>query len=364
MKLRGLVVDDSALYRRILEQSLASLPDVEILGSAWNGRMALEKLRALQPDFVTLDIDMPEMDGFGVLESVRAGKMAVEAIIVSGMSRRSSESTVRALNRGALDFVVKPDEDSPEKNRERLKAALAPLVRAIGHRVEVRGLLGKTSRAQAPDVYEERAHTHSPGTRSSLVRPPGLVLIGVSTGGPVALAQLLRGLPHRLGVPILVVQHMPPMFTQVLAADLNTRTGLTVKEATDGDVAQPDAVYLAPGGNHMRVRRSADGACVLQITQDPPVNNCRPAVDYLFRSAAQQFPGECLAVILTGMGSDGTEGVRAVKERGGCAIAQDEASCVVYGMPKSVIDAGLADAVAPLDRIAGMIHAMVAKGRL
>jgi two-component system chemotaxis response regulator CheB len=184
---------------------------------------------------------------------------------------------------------------------------------------------------------------------------PDMVLIGVSTGGPPALARLLPELPATLGVPVLIVQHMPPLFTASLAESLRARCTLRVREAADGDVLDPQTVYIAPGGRQMRLLAGADGARVIQITDDPPENNCRPAVDYLFRSVANHFPGRAMAVILTGMGSDGLLGVRLLKRHGCVVIAQDEATCVVYGMPKAVVDAGVADAVLPLDAIAARI---------
>jgi two-component system chemotaxis response regulator CheB len=190
---------------------------------------------------------------------------------------------------------------------------------------------------------------------------PDLVLIGVSTGGPNALTVLLSALP-RLGVPVLIVQHMPPIFTQTLAESLSGKCLLGVREAANGETAEADRVYIAPGGRQMRLAPGPEGRKVIQITDDPPENNCRPAVDYLFRSVANQFPGRAMGVILTGMGSDGTLGIKLLKRHGCFVIAQDEASCVVYGMPKAVVDAGLADDVLPLEAIASRIAALVRSG--
>jgi two-component system chemotaxis response regulator CheB len=189
-----------------------------------------------------------------------------------------------------------------------------------------------------------------------------MVLIGVSTGGPNTLATLLPALPANLGVPILIVQHMPPLFTQSLAENLASKCALKVREAVHDEVAEANTVYIAPGGHQMRIAPGADGRKVIQITDDPPENNCRPAVDYLFRSAASHFPGRSLAVILTGMGSDGTLGLRLLKRHGCHVIAQDEATSVVWGMPKAAVEAGVADVVLPLDSIAGKIASLVRGG--
>jgi two-component system chemotaxis response regulator CheB len=193
---------------------------------------------------------------------------------------------------------------------------------------------------------------------------PDLVLIGVSTGGPNALARLLPALPRDLGVPLLIVQHMPPIFTLSLAESLAAKCAIRVREAAQGEPVEPNTAYLAPGGKHMRVVPGTAGSMVVQITEDPPENNCRPAVDYLFRSVANHFPGRSMAVILTGMGSDGTLGLRLLKRQGCFVIAQDEPSCVVYGMPKSAVEAGVTDAVLPLESIAGRITAAVRGAKL
>jgi two-component system chemotaxis response regulator CheB len=193
---------------------------------------------------------------------------------------------------------------------------------------------------------------------------PEMVLIGVSTGGPVALAHLLPSIPRNIGVPILIVQHMPPIFTKSLAESLDSKCVVRVREAVHGEFPEPNNAYIAPGGRQMRVGMDAGNRPVLELTDDPPENNCRPAVDYLFRSAANNFPGRSMAVILTGMGSDGTLGLRLLKRHGCFVIAQDEATCVVYGMPKAAVDAGVADTILPLNAIANRIATAVARGLL
>ncbi|MGD0546736.1 MAG: chemotaxis response regulator protein-glutamate methylesterase [Terracidiphilus sp.] len=374
--MRVLVADDAVLFRRLLAEVLASLPDVEVVGSAANGKIAIQKVRELKPDLLTLDIEMPEMDGLAVLDALlRGGEPPVEVIVVSALSRRGGDLTLRALEKGAFDFITKPDAATPEQGREALRRELAVRVRAVAHRLEVRSILrGKSSPARSEAPATSLAGERAPGAASlggiamrmqrlSNPEKPEMVLIGVSTGGPVALAKLLPAIPRDIGVPILIVQHMPPIFTKALADSLATKCAVRVREAVHGDSPEPNTVYIAPGGRQMRLAAGANNQSIVELTDDPPENNCRPAVDYLFRSAANRFPGRSMAVILTGMGSDGTLGLRLLKRHGCYVIAQDEASCVVYGMPKAAVDAGVTDAVLPLESIAGRIASIVKGGR-
>lgn len=370
--MRVLVADDAVLFRRVLTDVLASIPGVEVVGSASNGRIAVEKVRALKPDLLTLDIEMPEMDGLAVLDALRrSGEPPVEVIVVSALSRRGGDLTIRALEKGAFDFILKPEAASPELAREALARELVLRVRAVAHRLEVRsilrgGSLAARPGASAPRVCTERAPVDADlggiarrMQRLSHPAKPEMVLIGVSTGGPGALARLLPAIPGDIGVPILIVQHMPPIFTRSLAENLAPRCAVRVREAVHGETAQPNTVYIAPGGRHMRLGAQPDNRPVLEVTDDIPENNCRPSVDYLFRSAAARFPGRSMAVILTGMGGDGTLGLRLLKRHGCFVIAQDEASCVVYGMPKAAVDAGVTDAILPLESIANRITAVI-----
>lgn len=373
--MRVLVADDAILFRRLLADVLGSLPGIEVVGSAINGRIAVEKVRELKPDLLTLDIEMPEMDGLAVLDALtRNGRPEVEIIVVSALSRRGGDLTMRALEKGAFDFITKPESATPEKSREALLRELGPRVRAIAHRLEVRAILRGTSSntrrdPPKPAAVPERVpgETALDGIASRMQRiaknaKPEMVLIGVSTGGPVALAQLLPAIPNNIGVPILIVQHMPPIFTKSLADSLAAKCGLGVREAVHGEFPEPNTAYIAPGGRQMRLAVGPGDRPVIELTDDPPENNCRPAVDYLFRSAAHHFPGRAMAVILTGMGSDGTLGLRLLKRQGCFVIAQDEASCVVYGMPKAAVNAGVADAILPLTSIAGRITAFLKGG--
>ena len=367
--IKVLVADDSILFRKVMAEVLVSLPEVEVVGQASNGRIAVQKALELRPDLITLDMEMPEMDGLAVLDALKAAGNMPAVIVVSALTKQGGKLTLQALHKGAFDFITKPDTASAGESRKALHNELVPRIKALALRLGVRDILkGGSPRsvpeAQKPPGAEVGASLDSAGARMSRLAAgvkPELVLIGVSTGGPNALAVLLPALP-RLGVPILVVQHMPPLFTQSLAESLSGKCVLRVHEAENGEIAEADTVYIAPGGRQMRLAPGPEGHKVIQITDDPPENNCRPAVDYLFRSVSLNFPGHAMGVILTGMGSDGTLGLKLLKRHGCFVIAQDEASCVVYGMPKAAFDAGVVDEVLPLDAIAGRITTLLRSG--
>jgi two-component system, chemotaxis family, protein-glutamate methylesterase/glutaminase len=370
MNLRVLIADDSVLFRHAIAMALESLPDVTVVGSVSNGKLALKRISELHPDLLTLDMEMPGMDGLGVLDALRQSGETVAVIIVSALTRQGGKLTIRALQKGAFDFITKPDSPDAQQGLESLRKDLAPRIRSLAHRLEIRNILGKGPIAHS----NADAMGSAPACRKTLagksgessiiadrfpgIIKPQMVLIGVSTGGPEALARLLPGIPGDIGVPLLIVQHMPPIFTQSLAESLSARCALRVVEASHGDIIAPNAVYIAPGGKHMRLDAGPNRSKIIHINDDPPENNCKPSVDYLFRSAAAGFPGQSVAVILTGMGSDGTLGLRLLKRHGCYVIAQNEATCVVYGMPKSAVDAQVADDVLPLEDIAARITAV------
>lgn len=356
MSTRVLVVDDTVLFRRAVSMALEGVSGVEVVGAAANGRLALARMEALRPDLVTLDIEMPEMSGIEVLEAMRSGGLAAGVIVLSAHTVKGGELTMRALELGAFDFLTKPERGAAGENIDALRRQLQPMIRAFERRREIRNILVPGPRQAVLPLPVPPTERSAPrpvrGLRSSA---PPMVLIGVSTGGPAALARLLPALPASLGAPVFIVQHMPALFTKALASSLAAKSAIHVKEAEDGETALVNCAYIAPGGRQMKLLRGARGEAIVRITDDPPENNCRPAVDYLFRSVALQFPGRAVAAILTGMGHDGTAGLQMLK-RGGChVIAQDEASCVVFGMPKEAILAGVVDTVAPLEAIAGLI---------
>jgi two-component system chemotaxis response regulator CheB len=288
-------------------------------------------------------------------------------MVISAVTLRGGRLTMQALEKGAFDFLTKPQGKDAAESKAMIVRELAPRLRALAHRRQIRDILrpgaaGTSVPAPALSSVAPVAPASRPVAGRQPTSRPEIVLIGVSTGGPAALARLLPLLPKDLGVPIAVVQHMPPIFTQSLAESLSSKCSLRVREAADGDKLEPGLVLIAPGGRHMRFASCSDAVARAQITDDPPENNCRPAVDYLFRSAANGLPGRAMAVILTGMGNDGTLGLRLLKRHGCFTIAQDEATSVVFGMPKAAIEAGVVDIVLPLDAIAARILAAV-RGR-
>ncbi len=377
--MKVLVVDDAILFRRVMMDVLGTLPEVELVGQAQNGKLALQKIRELKPDLMTLDLDMPEMDGLSVLDALKGLPEKPAVIVVSASTLHGGRLTLQALQKGAFDFITKPDTNSPEESCATLKAELAPRIKALALRRGVKNILGGASGSSSlPATIASLNPAPITGPSSSMFgigevskrmarlaagTKPELVLIGVSTGGPNALASLMPALPGNLGATVLIVQHMPPIFTRSLAESLDGKCALRVREAADGDVLALNTAYIAPGGKQMRLGPGTNGAKVIRITDDPPENNCRPAVDYLFRSVANFFPGKSVGVILTGMGSDGTLGLKLLKRQGCHVIAQDESSCVVYGMPKAAVDAGVVDVVAPLDSIPGLIVAALKSGK-
>lgn len=363
MALRVLVADDSLVFRRAISDALAAIPDVSVVGSAANGKIAVQKVMDLKPDLLTLDMEMPEMDGLAVLQALKQTGSTTSVMVISSVTLRGGRLTMQALERGAFDFLTKPQGRDAAESKAMMIRELAPRLRALAHRRQIRDILrapGGASNATATPAAP--AVVTKPRSSPARTLPPEIVLIGVSTGGPAALTRLLPMLPADLPVPVAIVQHMPPIFTQSLAESLASRCSLEVREAADGERLTAGRVLIAPGGRHMRLVGAPDAVARVQITDDPPENNCRPAVDYLFRSAAATLPGRAMAVILTGMGNDGTLGLRLLKRHGCFAIAQDEATSVVFGMPKAAIEAGLADVVLPIDAIAPRIVATV-RGR-
>lgn len=346
--LRCLVVDDSAIYRKVVREVIGGLPGIEVVGTAGDGKCALEQIEALKPDVVTLDVEMPVLDGIGVLKEIAARGLSPMAIMVSALTARGAKSTTTALQLGAFDFILKPATNSFEESIMQLRRDLGPKLQACKTR-RAGARLGAAPRAATATPSSPLRSTRQPRSRF-LTKRPQVLAIGVSTGGPQALTQLLPKLPATLPVPVLLVQHMPPMFTKSLAEDLDRRCPLKVSEATNGQAVRKGEILIAPGGKQMRVAQLATGP-VIQLTDDPPERNCKPAVDYLFRSVARCYGDATLAAVLTGMGDDGTDGARAIKRAGGHVVAQDEASCIVYGMPKSIIDNNLADDIAPLSQI-------------
>jgi len=360
--LRILVVDDTVIYRKTVSDILAELPGVEVVGIAHNGKIAISKIDSLKPDLLTLDIEMPEINGLEVLEYIRSKDLDVGSIMLSTLTQRGGDMTMKALDLGAFDFIPKPHGCDMKESRKLIKEALAPMLKAYARHKEIKGILKdgpKTSDTTGPKKMMATSHDGIVRRMSAINRKKGkseIVAIGVSTGGPNALSQMMPKIPPKLGVPIVIVQHMPPVFTQSLANNLNSKCKIEVKEAMDGEYVRPNTAFIAPGGKQMKLAAGADGKSrIIRITDDPPENSCKPSVDYLFRSIAHHYVGRATGVIMTGMGSDGHDSLKLMKKNGATIIAQDEASCVVYGMSKEPIESGVADVIAPLDMIASEI---------
>jgi two-component system, chemotaxis family, protein-glutamate methylesterase/glutaminase len=334
---RVLIVDDSAVIRKLLSNLLASDPEIVVAGTAGNGIQALARIPEMKPDLVTLDIEMPGMDGLETLVELRKLYPKLPVIMFSTLTERGATATLDALARGASDYVTKPGHSGGSESSRQV--VQEELIRKIKSLCSVRTPQQRTM----PKLAAAR-----PSRRAGRI---DVVAIGSSTGGPNALSALLPQLPGNFPVPIVIVQHMPALFTRLLAERLNTVAPLNVQEGKAGQRLQRGQVWIAPGDNHMTVARKGP-EIVLGINRDPQENSCRPAVDVLFRSVAQTCGANVLGVVLTGMGADGTRGSAAIRDAGGEVIAQDEATSVVWGMPGSVVAASLADGIFPLGGIA------------
>ncbi len=345
-KIRVLVVDDAVVFRRLVSEELSKDPDLEVVGTAANGRLALQKMTHVNPDLVILDLEMPEMDGLQTLTELRKLYPRLPVLMFSALTERGAAATLDALALGATGYFTKPaGSGSLDASLEVIRTQLIPEIKAVWAAVQAKN---------TTKPVENAPRTASPSKLGIWPRPAypevEVVVIGSSTGGPNALAEVFSHLPADFPVPILLVQHMPPMFTRLLAERLTAEHRLKAQEGVSGAELHPGEVWVAPGNHHMIVVRNGTQTRLL-LHQDPPENSCRPAVDVLFRSAAKVFGSGVLAVVLTGMGQDGLRGCEAIREAGGQIIVQDEATSVVWGMPGFVARAGLADRVLPLQRL-------------
>jgi len=342
-RIRVLVVDDSVVIRRLVTHALGEDPLLEVVGFAANGSIALARIPQSNPDVITLDIEMPEMDGLEVLRRIRKEYPHIRVLMFSTLTERGAAVTLQALALGADDYVTKAaNVGSLDRSMTALRAELIPRIKQFF-------LLPESAPPPAqPSAMPIQPSGKSPALAAARARK--VLAIGVSTGGPNALSSLIPQFPPDFPLPILIVQHMPPLFTRLLAERLQTATSLTVEEAAEGSPVTAGRVLIAPGDYHMRVRNNS-GMARIALDQSPPENSCRPAVDVLFRSVSEVYGGSVVSVILTGMGQDGLRGIGELKAQGAYVIAQDEASSVVWGMPGAVVTAGLADRVVPLDAV-------------
>ena len=347
-RIRVLVVDDSVVIRRLVTHALEQDPDLEVVGAASNGAIGLQRIPQFNPDILTLDIEMPEMDGLETLRRVRREFPHLRVIMLSALTDRGAAVTLEALSLGADDYVTKASgEGSLDRSMTRLRDELVPKIKQFFHLPGQSRAGARPEPAHVPATPPARWDT--PVFESTKVRPK-VVVIGVSTGGPTALGAILPELPAGFPLPVLIVQHMPPLFTRLLAERLHATCRLPVEEARQGEPVRAGKILIAPGDFHLKVASDGGGVRVC-LDQSPPQNSCRPAVDALFTSIGEVYGGAAIALILTGMGQDGLRGAEVLKARGASVLAQDEASSVVWGMPGAVVNAGLADRVLPLDQV-------------
>lgn len=347
-RIRVMIVDDSVVIRRLVTHALEQDPAIEVVGTASNGAIGLQRIPQFNPDVITLDIEMPDMDGMVMLRRIRTEYPQMRVIMFSTLTERGAAITLEALTLGADDYVAKvSNEGSLDRSMARLREEMIPKIKQFFSLPQKAPTAIQEMGASAP--MTNLATLSSPTPQSKKVRPR-VVVIGVSTGGPTALGAIMPKLPAGFPLPILIVQHMPPLFTRLLAERLNSTCHLPVEEATQGGIVERGKVLIAPGDFHMKLTSNED--CVrVSLDQSPRQNSCRPAVDALFTSSAEVYGGAALAVILTGMGQDGLRGAEILKAQGASILAQDEASSVVWGMPGAVVNAGLADHVLPLDEV-------------
>ena len=341
-KIRVLVVDDSVVIRRLVCHALEEDPGIEVVGVASNGRIALHRIKQVNPDVITLDIEMPEMDGLEMLRELRRQDRELPVVMFSTMTERGASATFEALSLGADDYVTKAS------NAGSLDVSLANLRQELIPKIRQFFVIASAEPPAAAPARRVASLAVSSQRRA--------VAIGVSTGGPAALVKVVPQFPATFPLPIFIVQHMPPLFTRLLAERLDTLTPLSVQEGMDGEIPTPGHIYLAPGDLHMRVRTSARGP-VIALDQGPALNSCRPSVDALFSSLADVYGPAIVAAVLTGMGHDGMTGAERLDACGACILAQDEATSVVWGMPGSVVQAGVAHRILPLgDVVPAILH--------
>lgn len=372
MELRVLIIDDSLLFRQVIKEILTDLDHVEVIGTASNGSIGLKKVEQQRPDVVTLDVEMPIMDGLQTLPQIKQEAPNTDVIMISSLTKAGAATTIKALSAGALDFIEKPDEDDPDQAEEHLRRQLKRIINMLVTK-KILATDGKAKFPKAPPPPSESLKKEAPppqvkqpkeSTEAVLARIHAMhgkskveaVGIGVSTGGPGALPVFLKNLPLDLNVPIFIVQHMPPLFVSALVESLNKNGGLPVVEAEHESPPQPNTVYMAPGGKQMKVIKKPGALSnTIVLTDDPPENYCKPAVDYLFRSLAETYEAKVLGIIMTGMGKDGTAGAKNMRECGATIYGQDQASSVVFGMAQEAQKAGVINELFPLDQLADAV---------
>lgn len=372
--IRVLVVDDSVVARRLITHALSQHPEISVVGTAANGHIALPKIAQLKPDAVLLDVEMPEMNGIETLRVLRETDARLPVIMFSSLTERGAQVTLDALAAGASEYVLKPSAQAGESIEHVVATLIVPKLLAVTSQAKA----DKTAGARAARSLPERSlpdrslpdrslaakaplntNALAKRARGGVVSTPNIVAIATSTGGPNALGEVLPLLPKDLPVPVVIVQHMPPIFTRHLAERLDTRSQVKIIESEGDEELVAGTVYLAPGDRHLEVVRR-DGKVFTKLTSDPPENSCRPAADVLFRSVARAYGPAALGVVLTGMGQDGLLGAKVMVEAGARLIAQSGPTCVVWGMPKAVEEAGICSEIVPLADMATRIERIAA----
>jgi len=334
--IKVLVVDDSSFFRRRLTEILSSNPNIEVIGQAVDGLEAIEKANKLDPDIITMDIEMPRLDGISAVRKIRETK-STPILMFSSLTHEGAKATFEALDAGASDFLPKKFEDIAADRQEAVKK-LCERVNSLARKKSI------------TDIPKVKIPPTLRSTRTTSSRGYQLTVIGASTGGPIAIEKVLKTLPENYSLPILLIQHMPASFTGAFAERLDKLCAINVKEAEDGDQLKPGTAYIAPGGRQMRLKKNGRGS-IISIEDEPVATTYKPSVDITFNSIAEDYRGRVLAIVLTGMGSDGCNGTKLLREKGATVWAQDEASCVVYGMPMAVVKENLADKVMSVDEI-------------
>ncbi|MFL0251813.1 chemotaxis response regulator protein-glutamate methylesterase [Clostridium neuense] len=336
-EIKVIVADDSALMRKLISDMLNSDENIEVIKTAYNGKDLINKIQVEKPDAITLDIEMPIMGGIETLKEMRRMNCLIPTIVISGVSHRNTTLTMDCLHYGAFDFIAKPSGGMASEIID-IKKQLIEKVKLAAYRnlnlYETKSVISKEEHKRIDNNVKIQA-----------------VVIGASTGGPKALYKVITKFPQNMGVPIFVVQHMPVGFTKAFAERLNDNSSIRVKEAEDNEIYENNVVYIAPGGYHMEI--GSNGR--ISLNKEPPIWGVRPAVDKLFISASKVFGSHLVSAVLTGMGRDGANGTKIIKDNGGITLSESESTCVIYGMPKAAYETGKVDIVAPIDSIANEI---------
>lgn len=350
-KIKVLVVDDSAFMRKIISDILNSNDKIEVVDTARNGSEAINKAIKLKPDVVTLDIEMPIMNGLEALPEIIKFVPTTKVIMFSSTTKRGADETIKALELGAVDFITKPSGTIVDIKIDNIKDEIINTVIQVAYLAKKNSNSEEVKKLIYKPIHPEKSfNSLMDGKKTRYI-----VAIGTSTGGPRALQDVIPYIPEDIPATFLIVQHMPPGFTKSLAARLNNLSKIVVKEAENGDILKVGTAYIAPGNYHMVINRTGLDDHVISLNSDPPVSGHRPSVNVMMESVARIENKNLIAVMMTGMGSDGSEGIKKIKMMGGKTIAQDEESCVVYGMPKAAVNAGIVDKIVPLNRIASEI---------